>query len=369
MGGEMAVQRINEAGGIAGREMNIEWVHEGNPIENYRRFVDKDYDVAFGPTSSGRHEALAPEVESRGLINLAFAGNFTALYYDVIPDPTYSFRPSNMVLMQDMAAALAAREHLDDVTRIAGINPDYAAGRGSMENFQKIMNTMSGGETEVVYNGFPELLSEDYSTHITSALDANPDVIFTILWGPDILTFLNQAAAQGVFEETTVINHYIYNQINDVSSSLVEQTNGNLLAGCRNVYWNHPDHNRYQNARDFVQEAQDEFDVYPNFSFMEGYLSVTAWATAAEKAVDIYGKWPTQKELANVLENHHYYSPFAYHTVRGDHTGLQSEFYGVLETSDQYDVPVLRDTVQYGPEQVAPPAKTNPDQWISQWQF
>ena len=183
-GAELVVDRINEAGGVAGREIVLEEVvHEGSPIENYERFVDLDLDVAFGPVSSGGHAALAPVVEENGLVNMALAGNGTDIFYEDVPDPEYAFRTSSLVVMQDLGAVLTTIERLDEIDTVAGVNPNYDAGQQSWEMFIDMLSEFT--DFEVVYEGFPELLADDYSTHITQVNELEPDITHSILWGGD----------------------------------------------------------------------------------------------------------------------------------------------------------------------------------------
>ena len=80
-GAELAVQRINEAGGVAGREIELDVRHEADAhVENYEQFVDEGKDVTFGPTSSGGHEALTQAVEEQGVVNVGTDGTVTTLY-------------------------------------------------------------------------------------------------------------------------------------------------------------------------------------------------------------------------------------------------------------------------------------------------
>lgn len=58
-GAQTAVYRINDAGGVAGRDIELEVVEEaGAAIENYTRFVDEVYD--------GRPVPRRPRVSRRG---------------------------------------------------------------------------------------------------------------------------------------------------------------------------------------------------------------------------------------------------------------------------------------------------------------
>jgi branched-chain amino acid transport system substrate-binding protein len=96
-GAELAVQRINDAGGIGGsREVNLTVKDEASDaISKYRASIDEGADATFGPISSGTYEALAPEIESQEVVNVSTDGTVTTLFEETVPDPQYAFRFQN----------------------------------------------------------------------------------------------------------------------------------------------------------------------------------------------------------------------------------------------------------------------------------
>jgi branched-chain amino acid transport system substrate-binding protein len=364
-GAEVAIQRVNDAGGVAGREINLEVVHESEVVSTYTQFVDEGKDVTFGPISSGSYEALAPEVESQGVINICPAGTTTTIFEEIVTDPTYNFRVANYAVMDSATAAVDAFNRFDNVETVAGINPNYTGGRNGMNFFETAIKQL--GDVDVVYTGWPDLGTDDYSTHISEVNNQEPDVTFTIVWGGDAVTFMNQAKANNLFENTNIVGLYIYGQLNQLDPGTVEGTD--VVSATREFYWGHPPQNRYDPMRELIRVAREEYDTYPSFPFMEGYMAVTAWATAVQKAVNIYGGWPSQEQIAASLEGHGYYTPSGYHTIRReDHQGMNNQYFGRMSTSADADVPVLEDLAVYGPEEVAPPPGVNSLDWVKDWQ-
>lgn len=105
-----------------------------------------------------------------------------------------------------VAAALAGCSSLigaDNIQTVAGVNPGYTFGEDEMAVFTQAIQRLT--DAEVVYEGFPELGASDMSNHITSVNDEEPDVTFTSLWGGDVTTFLRQASANDMFDNTTVV--------------------------------------------------------------------------------------------------------------------------------------------------------------------
>jgi branched-chain amino acid transport system substrate-binding protein len=366
-GAQLAVQRINEAGGVAGREMKLEVVHEGDShVENYNQFVEEGKDVTFGPISSGGHAAMAPEVEKKGVVNVGTDGTVTTLYEETVTDPTYSFRFQNYDVMECVSAARDAVERLgaENIDTIAGINPNYAFGKDEFNIFKRAIKKLAG-DVEVVYEGYPDLLAEDMSTHITEVNNEEPDVTFSSVWGGDVTTLMSQAAANDMYSNTQLVGTVLYSAVNDLSKDVVKQADA--ISGSRNFYWGQPATGRWQPGQKLLDEAKSQWDIVPSAHFMSGYGAVAAWATATQKAVDIVGGWPSQEQIATALEGHGFYTPAGYHVMSDDHQGTSNSFSGKMNWSDEVGAPVLEDVNMYDPREVSPPPGTKSAKWIGSW--
>jgi branched-chain amino acid transport system substrate-binding protein len=100
---------------------------------------------------------------------------------------------------------------------------------------------------------------------------------------------------------------------------------------------------------------------------MSGYGAVTAWATAVEKAIDILGSYPSQRQIARMLEGHGFFTPAGYHVIREDHQGMSTTFVGELGWESERALPVLTNVSEYAPKNAAPPPGTSATDWISNW--
>ncbi|WP_290811265.1 ABC transporter substrate-binding protein [Halovivax sp.] len=367
-GAETAVRRINDNGGVAGRDIELEVIEEGEEaLENYQQFVDDGKDVTFGPISSGNHEAMVPEINDQGVINVATDGTVTTLYEeDFTPeDNTYSFRFQNHDVMEALAAAVEAVEVLgeDEIDSYAGINPGYAFGFDEQELFAAAIEQLTGAEE--VYEGFPDLGTDDMSTHIAEVNSEEPDVLFTSCWGGDATLLLEQAHGADMFDNVElVVGPVLYGSANDLSEDL---TDGPIRTGSRNFYWDQPSTDRWSPGADLFEEVQDEYGVVPTAHFMSGYGAVAAWATAAEKAVRVLGGWPEQETLAEMLVNHGFYTPAGYHTIGSDHQGYSNAHFGSLEWSDDLDAAIIEEVNVYDPKNVSPPPGQTSRDWIGEW--
>lgn len=371
-----AMARINEAGGVGGREIQLKVVHEGgSQVSNYESFVNDGYDVTLGPTSSGGHKSMAPVVEDAGVINMGTDGTTTSLYEEVVPDPTYSFRFQNYNTMEVIAAARVAVSKLgaDNINTVAGVNPDYAYGRNEMKLFTQAIGKLANAE--VVYRGWPELGASDFSTHITTINNEQPDIVFSSLWGGDSSLFIKQASANDMFANIeALVGPVIATDKSNLTKGMLQDTT--ILAGERNYVWNYPDPSVWPPAESFTQAAIDRIGqvaggdgYYPSYPFMSGYGALAVWAAAAQKWVDANGTWPTQKQLARTIEHQAIYTPGGFYQMSkyGGHQGVGTHHYGELNWVDEIDFPALQNFETFKPMTIVPPEGMTTEEWISSW--
>lgn len=365
-GAEEAVRRINDNGGVAGREMNLDVVDEGGAhSDNYTQFVDEGKDVTFGPISSSGHLDMLGEIESEGVVNVSTDGTVTTLFEEELTDPQYAFRFQNHDVMEAASAAVTAVERLgaDNIDTYANINPNYSFGEDERAIFNAAIEKLT--DADEVYNGFPDLATEDMSVHVSQVVNEEPDVLFTSCWGGDATLLLSQGQDQDMLDATEiVVGPVLYGSANDFSAGDIE---GNIWSGSRNFYWGFPDPSRWSPGQELFEAAQDAEGEIPTAHYMSGYGAVTAWATAAEKAVRILGGWPSQDQIARTLENHGFFTPAGYHTFRMDHQCHSSSHFGRLEWSDDIDGPILEEVEVADPREVSPPPGVTSLNWIDSW--
>ncbi len=356
-GAEMAVEWINDAGGIAGQTtMSLETQDEGsNAVDKYNQFIDDGKDVTFGPISSGTHEELFQEIETNQVVNVGTDGTVTTLYEG--EDPTYSFRFQNYDVMEVMASVFEILERVgaDNIDTVAGVNPGYSFGQDEMGIFETAIDRLADAET--VYSGFPDLGSGDYASHISSINSEEPDVVFSSLWGGDASTFLDQAFQRDMFDNVqAVAGPVFYGSADAISEDVVKGVErGKILSGSRNYYWGIPEPGRSPDSDALYDAAtgQDGITV-PTAHYMSGFGAVTAWATAVEAAIDILGEFPDQEQIAATLEGHGFYTPGGYYTMNVDHQCRGNGYAGVLQWDDNIGAPVIEDVNIFSATQISP---------------
>ena len=215
---EVAVDAINDAGGIGGHDVEIEIRDHGdNPQQQIRSLVQEfGVDALIGLTSSGVTLNSGPTVEQ---LEVPFVLTDVPTPYVTEPDTdTYGdyyesstgraaatpnlFRTNATTTHTTYAIASLIDETYagDGTLRIANMGPDYAYGQQTWDYVRAFLDGL-GVDYEVVASEFPELGAAIMTPQIDSVLSADPDLLFTSFWAGDTVTFVEQAVEQGLFGE------------------------------------------------------------------------------------------------------------------------------------------------------------------------
>ena len=211
----VAVDKVNEAGGIMDRDVEIVMRDHGdNPGGTIQSLVQEDNaDVMIGLTSSGVTLNTAPTVEQLGVpFTLTDIGTPWITEHDYDTYGNYYeeeggtaagkpniFRTNANTSINTYAMAKWALDNLD-VTRVANMGPDYAYGHQCWDYFKAYSDGL-GADYEYVESQFPSLGASDMTPQINQILAADPDLVFTSFWAGDAVTFVQQATEQGLFEQ------------------------------------------------------------------------------------------------------------------------------------------------------------------------
>ena len=212
---EVAVDAINEEGGIDGRNVEIEVRDHGdNPQGQIQSLVQEfGADVMLGLTSSGVTLNSGPTIESLGVpftltdIGTPFITEHdTETYGDYYQDDGRAaglpnlFRTNSMTAHMTYAIAQYTVDNYSGGLRVANAGPDYAYGQQCWQYYQAYLDGL-GLDYEVVASEFPQLGASDMTPNISNIASADPDVVFTSFWAGDTVTFTSQAAEQGLFDQ------------------------------------------------------------------------------------------------------------------------------------------------------------------------
>jgi branched-chain amino acid transport system substrate-binding protein len=296
---EVAVDAINEEGGINGRNVEIEVRDHGDDPQAQMRSLVQEFgaDVMIGLTSSGVTLNSGPTIEQLGV---PFTLTDIGTPYITEPDTdTYGdfydgngraaglpnlFRTNSMTAIMTYGIAQYTADNFDGGLRIANMGPDYAYGQQCWAYYQAYLDGL-GVDYEVVASEFPSLGAGDMTPQITTVQSADPDIVFTSFWAGDTVTFTSQAAEQGLFEE-----------VDDVFDTIgADPVNFNSLGdtmpdGVHYSGWYWPgtyDTDADQSFIDLYQETyqdDDEVLAYPTFTGGSTWAAVQIYKDAIEAA-------------------------------------------------------------------------------------
>ena len=172
-----ATDRINAAGGILGRKVELVVEEESSPkdtVERFRKLVLSDkVDVVSGGISTGVGLALGPVAEEMKAMWLAWDATTQKGVEETLPKPRYAFRSTDNECEAVMASILTAKNWKGKFRTVAGINPDYSYGRDNWAAFLAIMKK-HGIEIQVVSELWPKLGATDFTAHVAALQRPSP---------------------------------------------------------------------------------------------------------------------------------------------------------------------------------------------------
>lgn len=204
---ELAIDEINEKGGLLGRQVRAIKQDSAGKIEDAvriaRDFITRDKVDLFMDHSSSR-EAFAVREVSRDLkkATMVTASETTELTADPKVRTPYTFRAARITLHDGIvggwyAASVSKQKNL---RKWYSASPDYAYGRASTEEFFASLKH-NYPELQIVGQAWPKLFEPDYTAHITKMLQDKPQACYSALWAGDLVTFVEQGSLYGLFDQ------------------------------------------------------------------------------------------------------------------------------------------------------------------------
>jgi branched-chain amino acid transport system substrate-binding protein len=364
---QMFADQLNEQGGVLGqREIEIEIVDEAgeNTVRRFRELANDDnIDFIHGYISSANMLSVAPVAEDLNQLLMILDAGSSELFEEEVTDPEWVFRGTAHAANGALGAAQLVARDLPEASRIAGINPDYAWGRSSMELFQSALEQLAP-DVEFVSIEWPELGATDYGPFISSMINSDPDFVYTSLWGGDLVTFFQQALDRNLFDETDLGAVCGTNAMTAMGTDMPE---GVYVTGrgpgMPGILPHNPLHTQ------FVDAYQDRYGNPPfGYTAFEAWQGLKLYVSAVERAYRILGRYPEDEELIPVLENSSVDGPQGWVALAGanGHQAIEAGVYAqTTSTGGEY---LGFENQSWLPlEQVMPPEEITTREWISQF--
>ncbi len=365
-GVQWATDRINAAGGILGRKLELIIEEESSPkdtVERFRKLALQDkVDAVTGAISTGVGLAMGPAAEEMKTIWLAWDATTQKGVEESMPRPKYSFRSCDNEAEAVMASIITARHWKGKFKTVAGINPDYSYGRDNWAAFLAIMKKHNV-DIQVVSELWPKLGATDFTSHVAALQQAKPDLIFSCHWAGDTPILMKQAHASGL----TVSTKWVLTTGGGVHEALKKSfTPEGAILGYNSMYFENPKASPLM--KEFVRWHQDKFKEWPNYESDHGYFTVVAYKAAVERAAKAAGgKWPSVDQVIQALEGVEVDSISGPRRYREDHIMEATYYQGFTTHKNKHDFVTLDQVESMSTKQIQKPSGVGLYDWINSW--
>lgn len=311
----MEVEKINAAGGLAGRQ--IEMVirdSKGQPQEAARvsrELVNTDgCEMLIDAEASSGSFAVQEVVKDLGVLCIHTCSETSSL----TADPKIRVPSAFRVCRQGIHDSIAGGEYAAKIAKAKGLkkwatcSPDYAYGRDSTQLFIEYLKHFNP-DVEVITEAWPKLFQPDYTEVITKLLQSKPQALYSCLWGGDLTSWIDQANIYAMFGQMEV---FAINMADYTALTVVKNLPKGIHSGNRYIK-TFPKTDR--NAA-YADAYRAKYKEYPTNWSWENAAGMQFLAAAAKKANSADGK-----KIAEALRGLKIESPFGHDgtmTMRAD---------------------------------------------------
>jgi branched-chain amino acid transport system substrate-binding protein len=322
-GMELAQAEINAAGGVLGRPLEIVFRDDnGTPGDAVRvaeeLLVREKVSFLMGTYASNVGLAVADLAKQRKVLFLAAEPLTDKIVWD--SGNKYTFRLRASTFMQ--TAMLVPEAAKLGKKRWAIVYPNYEYGQSATAAFKKQMLFRQSGGLEFVEQAVP-LGKIDAGPVVQALIDAQPDAIFSSLFGPDLARFVREGQLRGLFKDRPVFN-LLGGEPEYLDPLKDEAPVGWYVTGYPWYAIDTPVHKRFRDA------YQAKFGDYPRLGSVVGYSTVKAAAAALAKA-----RSTDTEKLVAAMKNLDVETPFGKITFRAlDHQSTMGAYVGRTAVKD-----------------------------------
>jgi len=358
-----AVDRINAAGGIAGRKVELVIEEETNPkdsIERLRKLVLQDkVDCVQGIVSSGVSLAMGAVAEEMKALVIFWDGTTQDGVNETMFNPRYVFRSTDNECEAVMGSLLAIKHWKGQFVTVAGINPDYSYGRNNFAAFQAIMKKY-GVKVDIVADQWPKVGTLDLTSHVAALKAAKPDLVFSSLLFADLPIFMKTAHGAGLMDGKT---KFVFPGAGFQHTLLKKEfTPEGMIFGHNTLYFNLDNPTPLQ--KQFVQEYEAKYKDYPHWEADRPYFAMEIYKVGVENAYKAKNAWPSNEEIINAMEGLKVESLGGPAQMRKDHIADQTFYQGMTTHKNRYDFPTLTDVTKMYSDQLQKPQGMDFWKWI-----
>ena len=320
---ELAINEINEAGGVLGSQLEI--VLEDGASEpavfaqKAQKLIENDGVVTvFGGWTSASRQAMLPVFESSSNLlwyPVQFEGN------ECSPNIMYSGAQPNQQALPALDWAFE-----QGYTKFFLIGSDYVYPQTA--NF--ILNThIADRGGEVLGEEYIPLGDTNFSSVINKVSSAQPELIFNTLNGDSNVAFFKQMEAAGIDAETLPIMSF------SIAEQEAQAMGVDLVAG-NYAAWNYFQSLDNEANAAFIEAYQAAYgeDAVVTDPMIHGYVNVYLWKAAVEAAGSFEVDAVREAAYGLSLED----SPMGTITVDDNQSISQTVYVGQIGDDGQFDI-------------------------------
>jgi len=368
-GCQWATDRINAAGGIAGRKVELIVEEETSPkdsIDRFRKLVLQDkVEAVQGVVSSGVSLSMAPAAEEMKTLLVFWDGTTQKGVEESMPDARYVFKSTDNECEAVMGSLLAIKYWKGQFKTVAGINPDYTYGRNNWDAFQAFLKRFQI-DAKPVADLWPKIGTMDMTSHVAALKAAKPDLVFSSLLFADLPVFMKQAHAAGLMDGSI---KWVFPAAGFQHTGLKKEfTPEGMIFGHNTLYFAYDKATPLQ--QEFVAWYEKEFKDYPHWEADRAYFAMAVYKAAVEKAAAAKGgKWPGVEEVIDAMPGVQVESLGGKGAMRKDHVAEQTFYLGVSTHKNAYDFPTLGQVDVMFSDQLQKPPGADFWSWIKEAKF
>lgn len=316
-GWQLALEEVNNAGGINGRKLEIisrdDAGKPGTAVTVAEELVRKNKVVLLMGTFFSHVGLAVTDFAKRNKVLFVAAEPLSdALVWAKGNRYTFRLRPSTYM----QAAMLAEQAAKHPAKRWATIAPNYAYGKDAVKSFKKLLKARRP-DVEFVAEQWPALFKINAGSEIQALKNAGPEAIYNVTFGGDLAKFVREGSLRGFFKDIYVVS-LLTGEPEYLDPLKNEAPEGWLVTG-------YPWYDIKTGAHTkFLEAYQKKFNDYPRTGSVVGYNTMMAVAHLLKKA----GSTDTEK-MVDALEGLSFDSPIGPVSFRKiDHQSTMGAYVG-----------------------------------------
>lgn len=325
-GVEYFVDVTNKAGGLLGRKLTlVVRDSQSKPAEavNLVRslILEEKVDLIITAEGSSAMLAMTPPANQYKKLIFHVTGGSQVFQNEC---NRYAFKYSEPGQAYAYASALMMGKAKPEITKWAGLIPDYEWGRSAWKDFEKLIKKYNP-KAEIVGAAFPPFRATDFRPYATELMRLKPEGVYSILWSGDQVNFIKQAKLVGFFNSIKVYMDSSATLMDDMMDLGKE---GVEVWGPTWYFFGYPD---TPGNKEFVQGFRKKYNEYPNCEAGIGYRSCLILKAAIDKANSV-----DSEKLADVLPGLKVNTPLGNGYIRAkDHIHVPEVIVGGRTAFDQ----------------------------------